>query len=260
MTIKGALALFTATFSLALGAIFPSIALAKDNDMSKPANVILVHGAWADGSSWAKVLPLLVSHGINATAVQLPLTSLDDDVATVKRALALEDGPTILVGHSYGGAVITQAGNDPKVSGLVYVAAFAPDAGQSAGSMQSGAPPAPMGAQLKPDAEGFLKLSREGVFEDFAQDLTPEEKLVLFAAQSPTNVKALGGNVTTAAWRTKPSWYIVAAADRAIPPVLEAMMAKAMGADTISVPSSHVVMLSHPRAVADVIVKAVAHK
>ncbi len=259
MIIKSAMALLAASLSLAMSAVFPSTASAKENAMSRQANVILVHGAWADGSSWSKVIPLLVARGVNVTAVQLPLTTLDDDVATVKRALALETGPTILVGHSYGGAVITEAGNDPKVSGLVYVAAFAPDAGQSAGSMQSGAPPAPMGAQLKPDAQGFLKLSREGVFEDFAQDLSPEEKLVLFAAQSPTNAKSLGGVITTAAWRGKRSWYIIASQDRAIPPELEAIMAKTLGADTISLPSSHVAMLSHPKEVAAVIMKAVDH-
>lgn len=222
-------------------------------------NVILIHGAWADGSSWSKVVPLLSKKGINVTAVQMPLTSFADDVATVRRALALVDGDTLLVGHSYGGAVITEAGNDAKVTGLVYVAAFAPDAGESAGSLQTAVPPAPMGAQLAPDAEGFLKLSKEGIYDDFAQDLTDEEKLVLFAAQSPTHVNSLGGNVTTAAWRSKPSWYIVAKADRAIPPELEAMMAKKLGADTIEIDSSHVAMLSHPEAVAEVIVKATEH-
>ncbi len=125
--------------------------------MAKASNVILVHGAWADGSSWSKVIPLLLARGLRVTAAQLALTSLKDDVATVKRALALEDGPTVLVGHSYGGVVITEAGNDPKVSALVYIAAFAPDAGQSVGSLGASAEPAPMAAEVRPDAQGFLK-------------------------------------------------------------------------------------------------------
>jgi len=141
--------------------------------MAKAANVILVHGAWADGSSWSKVIPLLESPALRVTAVQLPLTSFDSDVATVRRAIALAEGPTVLVGHSYGGVVITETGNDAKVVGLVYIAAFAPDAGQSAGSLGAGVAPAPMGAEIRPDKEGYLKLTEAGVKNDFAQDLTP---------------------------------------------------------------------------------------
>src|SRR5467141_4605611 len=154
--------------------------------MAKSSDVILVHGAWADGSSWAKVIPLFAARGHSVTAVQLPLTSLGDDVATVNRAIALASGPIIMAGHSYGGAVISEAGNDPKVSALVYIAAFAPDAGQSAGSLGASVEPAPMGAEVRPDAQGFLKLTEAGVKNDFAQDLTPTEKSVLFAAQAPT--------------------------------------------------------------------------
>jgi len=260
MAIKRATVLLSAIFSLAISTVLPAAASAKDTAMSEHGNVILVHGAWADGSSWSKVVPLLIARGLHVTAVQMPLTSFADDVATVQRALALETGPTILVGHSYGGAVITEAGNDAKVTGLVYVAAFAPDAGQSAGSLQGGAPPAPMGAQLRPDAQGFLKLTKEGVYDDFAQDLGPDEKAALFAAQAPTNVKSLGGNVTTAAWHSKPSWYVIASNDRAIPPALEATMAKTLGATITTLASSHVAMLSHPQAVADVIIQAVDHK
>src|ERR1700761_3704465 len=168
--------------------------------IAEPAkNVILVHGAWADGSSWSKVIPLLEAKGLHVTAVQLPLTSLADDAATVKRALALENGPTVLVGHSYGGAVITEAGNDAKVSALVYVAAFAPDSGQSAGALNASVPPAPLGAETKPDAEGFISLTKTGVYDDFAQDLPDADKAVLFAAQAPTSVKSLGGNISSAA-------------------------------------------------------------
>ncbi|WCM29644.1 alpha/beta hydrolase [Sphingomonas sp. QA11] len=221
-------------------------------------NIILVHGAWADGSSWSRLIPLLLAKGYNVTAVQLPLTSLADDAATVKRAIALADGSVILVGHSYGGAVITEAGNDPKVVGLVYVAAFAPDAGQSAGSLSASAPPPPMGSEARPDAEGFLKLTRTGVFDDFAQDVSPALKAQLFAAQAPTNVKSLGGNITVAAWRTRPSWYVVASNDRAIQPSLEAAMAKKIKATTTTIAASHVAMLSHPAEVAAVVEKAAA--
>ncbi len=157
--------------------------------MAKSSDVILVHGAWADGSSWAKVIPLLAAGGHSVTAVQVPLTSLGDDVATVKRAIALASGPIILAGHSYGGAVISEAGNDPKVEALVYIAAFAPDAGESAGSLGASVEPAPLGAEIRPDAEGYLKLSQSGVSDSFAQDLTDTEKLVLYSAQSPCCVR-----------------------------------------------------------------------
>lgn len=227
---------------------------------AQPAkNVILVHGAWADGSSWSKIVPLLAAKGLNVTAVQLPLTSFADDVATVKRALALETEPVVLVGHSYGGAVITEAGNDAKVSALVYVAAFAPDAGQSAGSLSAAVPAPPMGAEVRPDSQGFLKLTRTGVYDDFAQDVTPAEKLELFSAQAPTSASSLGGVITTAAWRSKPSWYIVAAEDRAIPPTLEASMAQTIKAKTTTVKGSHLIMLSKAPAVAAVIQDAAAH-
>jgi pimeloyl-ACP methyl ester carboxylesterase len=227
---------------------------------AEPAkNVLLVHGAWADGSSWSEVIPLLTAKGLNVTAVQLPLTSLADDTATVKRALELQTGPVVLVGHSYGGAVITEAGNDQKVAALVYVAAFAPDGGQSAGSLSASVPPPPMGAEVKPDSQGFLKLTKKGVYEDFAQDVTPAEKLELYSAQAPTSAKSLGGTISTPAWRNKPSWYIVASEDRAIPPTLEASMAKTIQAKTTTLQGSHLVMMSKPSAVAAVIEEAAAH-
>ena len=156
--------------------------------MSKSKNIVLVHGAWADGSSWSEVIPKLAAKGLNVTAVQLSLTSLADDAATVKRAIALEDGPVLLVGHSYGGAVITEAGGDPKATGLVYVAAFAPDAGESAGALLATVPPAPLATEGRPDADGFVKLTKAGIYDDFAQDLSDVEKAILFAAQAPTSV------------------------------------------------------------------------
>ncbi len=224
--------------------------------MAKASNVILVHGAWADGSLWSKVIPLLQARRLFVTAVQLPLTSLEADVATVKRAIALEDGPILLAGHSYGGVVITAAGNDPKVVGLVYIAAFAPDAGESAGSLGASVEPAPLGAKIRPDKEGFLKLSESGIENDFAQDLTPAEKNVLFAAQGPTADAALAGNVPVAAWKTKPNWYLVATQDRAIQPALQRAMAKKIKATTIEVTSSHVAMLARPEETAKLIIEA----
>ena len=247
--------------SLRFAAMLTASAALSTSVLADPAkNVILVHGAWADGSSWSKVIPMLNARGLHVVAVQLPLTSLADDAATVKRAIALESGPVVLVGHSYGGAVITEAGNDPKVSALVYVAAFAPDSGQSAGALNAAAvPPAPMGTEARPDAEGFLSLTKTGVYDDFAQDLPEREKAVLYAAQAPTNVKALGGTISSAAWHNKPSWYIIASSDRAIPPGLEATMAKTIHATTTTVKSSHVAMLSKPADVAEVIERAAAH-
>ena len=222
-------------------------------------HAILVHGAWADGSSWAKVIPLLERAGLDVTAVQLPLSSLADDAATVKRAIALEDGPILLVGHSYGGAVITEAGNDPKVKALVYVAAFAPDAGESAFSLGELVPPSPAAAEIRPDAAGFLKLSPKGILEDFAQDLPEAERKVMVATQGPTSVNSLTGTITVPAWKSKPSWYVIAADDRAIPPQLETMMANKIGATTITLPTSHVPMLSRPQDVATLILQAANH-
>src|SRR5712671_2718079 len=213
--------------------------------MAKSSDVILVHGAWADGSSWAKVIPLLAARGHSVTAVQLPLTSLGDDVATVKRAIALASGPIILAGHSYGGAVISEAGNDPKVEALVYIAAFAPAAGESAGSLGASVEPAPLGAEIRPDAEGYLKLSQSGV--------TDTEKLVLYSAQSPTAGAALGGTVSAPAWRGKTCRYLVATNDRAIQPALQRSMAKRLNAAVVEVAASHVAMLSHPQEVASLI-------
>jgi pimeloyl-ACP methyl ester carboxylesterase len=219
--------------------------------------VLLIHGAWADGSSWSKLIPLLEARGLHVVAVQIPLTSFADDVSATQRAIALEDGPVLLVGHSYGGAVITEAGNNPKVAGLVYVSAVAPDQGESTfGLITSVA--TPIGSELRPDKSGFLKLTPKGVADDFAQDLPANEIAVLIATQVPLSVAAMKGEVTIPAWKSKPSWYIVAANDRAISPDLEAAQAKKIGAATTTVPSSHVVMLSQPSKVAGVIFDAVS--
>lgn len=244
---------FSIATSLAIGAV------AQTDSKQVAKNVVLVHGAWADGSSWDKVIPLLEAKGLHVVAVQLSLTSLDHDVATVKRALELQDGPTVLVGHSYAGAVISIAGNDDKVAGLVFVAAFAPDEGESVFGITKPYPPAPVGSELRPDSEGFVSVTPKGIKEDFAQDLTERERKLLVATQGPTNVSCFSTNLpVAAAWKTKPDWFVVAANDRVIPPDLERAEAAAMRANTITLNSSHVVMLSHPREVADLIEQAAA--
>lgn len=227
-----------------------------DHAPSAIHNVVLVHGAFADGSSWAKVISLLSSQGYHVIAVQNPLSSLADDVAATKRAIAMQDGPVILVGHSWAGMVITQAGSDPKVAGLVYVAAFAPDEDQAISDVTKGYPDAPGLAEGKPDAAGYLSLTRRGVDEDFAPDLPAAERTIVYATQGPWNSKALGDKVTSAAWKTKPSWYVVAAKDRMIAPEYERAAAKQIHATTTILKSSHVAMLAQPRAVAAVIVDA----
>ena len=224
--------------------------------MKTISNVILVHGAWADGSNWAKVIPLLAAKGLAVTAVQLPLTSLEADVTAVRRAIALADGNVVLVGHSYAGAVIGEAGNDPKVARLVYVDAFAPDAGESAGTLFAKFEAAPLNDEIRPDAQGFLKLTRAGIFELFAQDLDEEGKAVAYATQGPINGAALGGTLTEAAWRTRPTYYLIGTQDHAIPPVEQERMAARMNATVAHVDSSHVPMLSQPGAVASFILQA----
>jgi pimeloyl-ACP methyl ester carboxylesterase len=219
-------------------------------------NVILVHGAWADGSSWSKVIPLLEQKELHVVAVQIHLASLADDVATTKRAIALQNGPVVLVGHSYGGAVITEAGNDAKVVGLVYVAAFAPGDGESVTSTGKLYPPAPLGAELRPDAQGFLWISPKGVSDDFGQDLSTAEKAILTATQGPANAAVFDATIKSAAWKSKPSWFAIAGKDRAIPPELQKAEAARMKATAITLPSSHLAMLSHPKEVAALIVDA----
>jgi pimeloyl-ACP methyl ester carboxylesterase len=224
--------------------------------MNGISNVILVHGAWADGSSWAKVIPLLAADGIAATAVQLPLSSFEADVAAVRRAIALAEGNVVLVGHSYAGAVIGEAGNDPKVARLVYIDAFAPDGGESAGSLFAHFESAPLNAEIRPDAEGFLKLTRTGIFELFAQDLDDKEKALVYASQGPINGAALGGVLSQAAWRTRPTYYMIGDQDHAIPRAEQERMAARMNATVMHVNASHVPMLSQPQAVAQFILQA----
>jgi pimeloyl-ACP methyl ester carboxylesterase len=231
-------------------------AAAQETSTAIVKNIVLVHGAFADGSSWSKVIPLLEAKGFHVVSVQIPLTSLADDVATTKRAIALQDGPVVLVGHSYGGAVITEAGNDPKVARLVFVAAFAPDTGESVIQLIQRFPTPPLNSQLTADSAGFLSVTPKGIAEDFAQDTSKAEQRLLTATQGPLNVSALFATIGSAAWRTKPDWFVVASDDRAISPDLERTEAETMGAATITLDSSHVAMISHPFAVAALIEKA----
>jgi pimeloyl-ACP methyl ester carboxylesterase len=223
-------------------------------------NIVLVHGAFADGSSWSKVIPLLHAKGFHVTSVSIPLTSFAEDVAATKRALAVEEGPVVLVGHSYGGVVITEAGNDPKVVGLVYIAAFAPDANESITDISKAFPPGLGLTKIVPLSDGFILLSPEGVETAFAQDLTSEEKALLTAVQPQTAASIFEARPTAAAWHDKPAWYVVASNDNMISPEQEKFMAKQINATTTVLPSSHVVMLSHPKEVAAVIEDATKGK
>ena len=219
-------------------------------------NIILVHGAFADGSSWAKVVPLLQAKGFNVVAVQNPLSSLADDVAATKRAIALQNGPVILVGHSWAGMVISEAGNDLKVVGLVYISALVPQKGQSAGDTTNGYPPAPGLAQAKADAAGWLTITRQGVDQDFVPELSVAERAVVYATQGPWNSKALGEKVRDPAWETKPSWVVIDVHDRMVPPQYERDTAKRIHATAAILAAGHVPMLSMPNRVADVIIDA----
>jgi len=237
-----------------------ALAVASSTSMAADAvkNIVLVHGAWADGSSWTKVVPLLEERGLHVVAVQNPLSSLADDVAATKRIIDAQDGPVVLVGHSYGGAVISEAGNNPKVARLVFVAAFGPDTGESVGTTAKDFAPAPVGPEVKPIEDGFLVLTSKGVIEDFAQDLTAGEKQVLFATQAPTSGSVFGASMSDAAWRHKPSFYVVAENDRMIDPDYERFAAKRMGAKILALPTSHVPMLARPKEVAAFIAEAAA--
>ena len=218
-------------------------------------NVVLVHGAFADGSSYAKVIPLLEAKGLHVTAVQNPLSSLADDVAATKRAIAMQDGSVILVGHSWAGMVISEAGNDPKVAGLVYVAAIVPDENQSANDVLKPYSPPPGLAEAKPDAAGFLSLTRKGIDEDFVPDVPAAERAIVYATQGTWNSACLGDKVSAPAWATKPSWYI-AVNDRMLPPEYEQAVSRHIHATTTTLPTGHVPMLSKPKDVAAVIIDA----
>ena len=219
-------------------------------------NVVLVHGGFVDGSGWQGVYDTLKKDGYTVSIVQNPTISLADDVAVTKRTLAAQDGPAILVGHSYGGVVITEAGNDPKVAGLVYIAAFAPDTGESVSALIKNPPPgAPVPPNLPPQ-DGFLLLNRAKFQASFAADVSADAAAFMADSQVPWGLDALNGAVTDPAWKTKPSWYLVATDDRMIPPDAQRAMSRRAGSIVVEANGSHAVYVSQPRAVADLIAKA----
>jgi pimeloyl-ACP methyl ester carboxylesterase len=220
---------------------------------------VLVHGAWADGSSWAQVTPLLQARGVEVVAVQLHLSSLAEDAATVRRALEGRSGKLLLVGHSYGGAVITEAGVDPKVGALVYVAAFAPGDGESVNDLVSPYPPAPWTAGIVPDSAGYLKLTTVAYQTYFASDLPKGQSAVMATAQGPTSQAVLLGKITNAAWKTKPSYWALSDSDQMIPAGFQDAEAARLKAKVTPLPGGgHTSMLSHPQEVANVILDAAA--
>ena len=261
MTIRSTLAaaLAAAALSIAPAAGVAQAAAATQSPAKAGSpTVVLVHGAWADGSSWSKVIPLLQAKGIRVMGVQNPLTSLADDVTATQRVIADVDGPVVLVGHSWAGTVITEAGNDPKVKALVYVAAFANKEGQSGGDLVGAYPKPPALGTIWDDGHGFLRQTEQGMIDNFAPDLPRAEARTLFVTQGPLAASTFGDKVTKAAWRTVPSWYIVSANDRVIAPQMERDLAAQMKAKTTVLASSHVSLLSHPADVARVIEEAVA--
>jgi pimeloyl-ACP methyl ester carboxylesterase len=243
--------------AIAVAWVMPGMVQAQDAPVVK--NVVLVHGLYADGSSWIGVIPYLQRAGLKVTAVQNPLTSLADDVAATRRALPLQDGPTVLVGHSFAGTIISEAGDDPKISALVYVAARAPDAGEDFGALAAKFPKPPASAGVV-SANGFFWLSEESFLKDFAADLDPALARALYAVQGRGANALPNAKTTTAAWRVKPTYYQVSTADRTINPDLERFLAKRMKATTIELDSSHVSLVSHPKEIADLILLASGHK
>lgn len=221
-------------------------------------NVVLVHGGFVDGSGWEAVHRALKRSGYSVSVVQNPTTSLADDVAVTKRALAAFDSPAILVGHSYGGVVITEAGNDPKVAGLVYIAAFAPDSGESVSTLIKNPPPGAPVPPILPPQDGYLFLDKAKFAASFAADVRPGTAAFMADSQVPWGLEALNGAVSHAAWKTKPSWYLVATDDRMIPPDAQRAMSKRAGSTVVEVKGSHAVYVSQPQAVATLIQKAAA--
>ena len=242
----------TAVASAALG---NPAAQASPTDAPR-TTVVLVHGAFADGSSWERVVPLLQAKGLKVVSVQNPLTSLADDVAATRRVLDAQTGPVVLVGHSWGGVVISEVGTHERVKSLVYVAAFAPSEGQSVADLAKGYPTPPGSSFLVPDKEGFLTLSPEGMAKHFAQDLPAATTGLLTVLQGPINGKSFEEKVTSAAWKTRPSWFVLTQRDHMIDPSLQEAMAEKISAHIVSVPTSHVPQMSKPAQVANAIIAA----
>jgi pimeloyl-ACP methyl ester carboxylesterase len=245
MLLKGSL---SALAALAVGA--------SGAQASPIKSIVLVHGAFVDGSGWKDVADVLRRDGYNVSVVQNPTGSLDEDVAYAKHAVDAKKGKVVLVGHSYGGAVITEAGNDPNVAALVYIAAFAPDAGESVGVLSSKPAPDASKPPILPPEDGFLSLDKSKFREAFAADVKPSEAEFMAISQNPWGLKAVNGTIENPAWKNKPTWYVVAKNDRMIPPSLERMMAKRANAHTFELAGSHAVFMSKPDAVVSIIEKA----
>lgn len=241
--------------AFALVVSFSTSKMYSQETVSNKPTIIFVHGIWADGSSFTNQIGALQAKGYPVISVQNPITSLADDVAATKRAITQAKGDVILVGHSWGGFVITQAGNDPKVKGLVFVAALVPDLGETIPTLSAQGPAVTLGNYLEP-LDGFVYLSKEGVKTVFAQDLKEKEQNLIFATQTPAAQGVFGDKSGVPAWKTKPSWYILAKSDKSISPVLERFMAKRANSKTTEIEASHVVMLSHPTEVLRIIEEA----
>jgi pimeloyl-ACP methyl ester carboxylesterase len=246
--IKTVLAIVVLVSSMAMmtpGKVFAQPAAVK--------NIVLVHGAFADGSGWEGIFKILKKKGYNVSVVGNPNTGLEDDVAATKRVIARQTGPVLLVGHSYGGAIITEAGNDPKVVGLVYIAAFVPDADESLLKLLQSGPPAPNSGILPPDENGYIWYDTAKYHSGFCADLSKEQASFMAASQVPVSASVFGFTFKQPAWKTKPAWYVVATEDQTIPPDAERFMAKRAGATVTEIKASHLVFMSQPKAVADVI-------
>jgi pimeloyl-ACP methyl ester carboxylesterase len=248
---KLAIALTLVVFSMLSNALGKN-----EKPMSAKPTIVLVHGLWADGSSWNKIITPLVEDGFEVISVQNPTTTLEDDVAAANAAIERAEGDVILVGHSWGGFVITESGAHPKVKGLVYVAAFAPDRGETVPTLSANAAPTKLSDFLK-ETNGLLTVSKEGVAKVFAGDLSKSEQEVIYVVQQPASPRVFAGVGQHAAWKTKPSWYVVASEDKTINPELEAWMAKRAKSKTTVLEASHVAMLSKPKEVLEVILDAV---
>ncbi len=224
--------------------------------MTQSKHVVLVHGGFVDGSGWESVYKILRKDGYTVGIVQNPTTSLADDVSTTKRIVAAQSGPVILVGHSYGGAVITEAGSDPKVAALVYIAAFAPDAGESVSTLIQDPPPGVPAPPILPPQDGYLFLDKAKFPASFAADVDPERAAFMADSQVPWGVAALSGAISKPAWKSKPSWYLVASDDKMIPPDAQRFMSKRAGSTVVEVKGSHAIYVSQPQAVASLIERA----
>jgi pimeloyl-ACP methyl ester carboxylesterase len=236
---------------LGCGSVF-----AQTSSSAAVKNIVLVHGGFVDGSGWEGVYKILKKDGYTVAVVQNPTISLADDVAVTKRVIANQSGPVVLVGHSYGGAVITEAGNDPKVSSLVYIAAFAPDKDESVSTLIANPPPGAPQPPILPPQDGYLFLDKAKFAAAFAADVKPDVAAFMADSQVPWGVEALNGKISTPAWKTKPSWYLVSTEDKMIPPDAQRSMSKRIGATVVEAKGSHAVYVSHPQDVAAFIEKA----